>query len=110
MDKVEENRKRKEITKKREQEEVMRRDFMSIGLRLNIFCNSQLLHHPYSHDATNFDAYGLFVAHWPPTAVRKLKLLQLHLTKLKTDFKDVLSKTSSGRNLASFNEKYKKKN
>ena len=81
---------------------------MFVGLRLNISWNSQPLHHPYSHAATKFDTDGLFVVHWPPKAVRKLKLPQSQLTKLKTDFKVVLSKTSSGRSLASFNRKYEK--
>jgi hypothetical protein len=81
---------------------------MFVSLRLNISRNSQLLHHPYSHAATEFDTDGLFVVHWPHKLVRRLKLPQSQLTKLKTDFKVVLSKTSSSRNLASFNRKYKK--
>jgi hypothetical protein len=78
---------------------------MFVGLRLNISRNSQLLHHPYSHAATEFDTDGLFVLHWPPKAVRKLKLPRSQLTKLKTDFKVVLSKTSSSRNLAQLRQK-----
>jgi len=48
------------------------------------------------------------LTNWPRTAVQKLKLPQLQLTKLKTYFKVVLSKTASGRNLVSFNRKYEK--